>query len=76
VCGELAGDEVATPVLLGLGVTELSMAPAAVPGVKAVVRRWALADARRLAGQALQAGSAADVREMVRAATPECRANS
>lgn len=68
VCGELAGDEVATPVLLGLGVTELSMTPAAVPGVKAVVRRWSVEDARRLADRALQAASAEAVREMARAA--------
>jgi phosphoenolpyruvate-protein phosphotransferase len=71
VCGELAGDELAVPVLIGLGVRELSMAPAAVPGVKAALRRWAMEDARSLAGRSLEADSAETVRQMVRAATPQ-----
>lgn len=70
VCGELAADEVATPLLLGLGVTELSMAPASVPAVKAVVRRWSVEAARLLVPRALDAASAEMVREMARAATP------
>lgn len=34
VCGEMAGDERMTPVLLGFGITELSMTPASLPRVK------------------------------------------
>ncbi|MDR7417400.1 MAG: phosphoenolpyruvate--protein phosphotransferase [Armatimonadota bacterium] len=68
VCGELAADDVATPLLLGLGVTELSMTPAAVPGVKAAVRKWSLGGARRLAAEALEAPSAEAVRDMARGA--------
>jgi phosphoenolpyruvate-protein phosphotransferase len=70
VCGELAGDELAAPVLLGLGVTELSMNPGLVPGVKAVVRRWTMDAAKRLARQALACSSAEAVRDLVRAAQP------
>jgi phosphotransferase system enzyme I (PtsI) len=38
MCGELAGDPVATPILLGLGLDELSMSAAAIPLVKSAVR--------------------------------------
>ncbi len=34
VCGEIAGDDRFTPLLLGFGITELSMAPASLPKVK------------------------------------------
>ncbi len=46
VCGELAGDPAAAVLLAGLGVTELSMAPALVPEVKAALRGVDLADAQ------------------------------
>ena len=64
VCGELAGDPAATPVLLGLGVTELSMAPAAIPLVKEAVRAVDL-EARALAAEAVTLDSAAAVRELL-----------
>ena len=64
VCGELAGDPAAVPVLLGLGVTELSMAPARIPAVKQLVRATDISVARRLAADALAAESAADVRRL------------
>ncbi len=53
VCGELAGDPVYAPLLLGLGVNSLSMAPTWIPAVKYIVRAMTLADARALAQEAL-----------------------
>ncbi len=53
VCGELAGDHRATPLLLGLGVTELSMSAGSLGYVKREVRRTLLEDAHRLADTAL-----------------------
>ena len=66
VCGETAGDALAVPLLLGLGVTELSMAPARIPEAKQAVRAADLGEARRLARTALAAASAADVRALCR----------
>ncbi|MEU7767691.1 phosphoenolpyruvate--protein phosphotransferase [Nocardia sp. NPDC049190] len=70
VCGELAADPVAAPVLLGLGVTELSVSPRAVPMVKATVRDLDLAECRAAAARALTCASAAEVR---RAASRDAR---
>jgi phosphocarrier protein FPr len=64
VCGEVAGDPVAIPLLLGLGVTELSMSPARIALAKQAVRATAIARARSLAGEALAAASAAEVRRL------------
>jgi len=58
VCGEMAGDPVLVPLLLGLGVDELSCAPSLVPPVKFLVRRLKLAEAQELAAFALQCESA------------------
>jgi phosphotransferase system enzyme I (PtsI) len=63
VCGEMAGDTVLVPLLLGLGVDELSAAPPVVPQIKYLIRRLNLADARQLAEFALTSESGGDVLE-------------
>jgi len=68
VCGELAADPLAVPLLLGLGVRELSVNAGAVAAVKAAVRATDLAAARELARQAVGLPSAESVRELVRRA--------
>lgn len=70
VCGELAGDLVAVPVLIGLGVQELSVNPVRVPEVKAAVRRWSMAEARVLAEEALRQADPEAVRRRVMEAHP------
>jgi len=70
VCGELAGDPDAVPLLLGLDLDELSMAPAAIPAVKTIIRRWSGAGAKRLVAKALDLDSASAVRNLVRATAP------
>lgn len=67
VCGGLASDPAAVPILVGLGATELSTVPGFVPEAKAIVRRLTLIDARAHAAQALQCASAAEVRALARA---------
>jgi len=64
VCGEMAADPSAVPILLGLGIRELSAAPPAVPRVKRAVRETDLAWARDLAEEALRLDSAAAVRAL------------
>lgn len=67
VCGEIAGDPAAVPLLVGLGVTRLSAAPTAVPLVKQAVRATVRAEAADLARTALAATSAAEVRALLSA---------
>ncbi len=66
VCGELAADPLAVPLLLGLGVRELSVGARSVGAVKEAVRATDLAIARELAGQATGLSSAQAVRELMR----------
>ncbi len=63
VCGELGGDPLAAPVLVGLGVDELSMAAPSIPSVKAAIRAWPLAEAQALAAEVLGLASPVEVRE-------------
>ena len=63
LCGELAGDERATPLLLGLGLDELSMSAPSIPAVKEAIRSLTMEEAQRMAGKALQLSSASDVEE-------------
>lgn len=66
VCGEMGGDAEATALLLGLGVTELSMSAGSLGSVKREVRRTPLADARRLAAAALACATSEEVRAVTR----------
>jgi phosphocarrier protein FPr len=67
VCGELAADPLAVPILVGLGVDELSVAPRSIGEVKACVRELDLSAAQAMAQTALTLGSAPDVRALVEA---------
>ncbi|MSR65861.1 MAG: phosphoenolpyruvate--protein phosphotransferase [Pedosphaera sp.] len=61
VCGEMAADPTLVPLLLGLGVTKLSVSPIAVPAVKHLIRCLKLSDARELAEFALLAESSVEI---------------
>ena len=65
VCGELAANPQAVPILVGLGVDELSASVPAIPAVKAQVRRLSLSTAQHLAAQALACATATEVRRTV-----------
>ena len=54
VCGEMAGDPIMVPLLLGLGVEELSVAPLSVPKIKYLIRRIKMSEAKELAECALR----------------------
>src|SRR5262249_41608613 len=72
VCGESAGDPVAVPILVGLGVRELSAAPRSLPRVKQIVRSLDSSEAAGLAREALRLASAQNVRRLAaeRCASP------
>jgi phosphoenolpyruvate-protein phosphotransferase len=65
LCGEMAGNPLATPLLLGLGITELSVTPSAVPVVKAAIGRYTLEECRALGRKALAAPDFATVRGLL-----------
>ena len=67
VCGEMAGDPVYVPLLLGLGVDELSAAPPSIPQVKFLIRRLRMSEARELAEFALGCESGAQILERAKA---------
>ena len=61
MCGELAGDVSAVPVLLGLGLDELSMAPSSIPGIKQAIRSWSLDHCKEIAQEALKLPGSSEV---------------
>ncbi|MFT5142268.1 MAG: phosphotransferase system enzyme I (PtsI) [Rhodothermales bacterium] len=61
VCGEMATNLRAVPVLIGLGVDSLSVSPVYLPGVKRVIRAMKLSEGRMLASEALQSQNAVEV---------------
>ena len=61
VCGEMASDPVFTPLLLGLGVDELSAAPPLVAPLKFLIRRLKFSEAKALAEFALGCESASEI---------------
>jgi len=61
VCGEMAGDPVFVPLLLGLGVDGLSMTPPLLPAVKYLIRAMTMADAKALAAEALTLSSPKEI---------------
>ncbi|EKX98243.1 phosphoenolpyruvate-protein phosphotransferase [Aggregatibacter actinomycetemcomitans Y4] len=65
MCGELAGDERATILLLGMGLDEFSMSAISVPRIKKLIRNVNFQDAKALAEKALQQPTAAEIESLV-----------
>ena len=65
MCGELAGDENATILLLGMGLDEFSMSAISVPRIKKLIRNVNYQDAKQLAEKALQQPTAAEIERLV-----------
>jgi phosphoenolpyruvate-protein kinase (PTS system EI component) len=70
LCGELAGEPAAIPILLGLGLDEFSMSPPSVPLAKQIVRELTLSDAQALAEAALEMDSPQAVQDFIRREVP------
>ena len=67
MCGELAGDERATLLLLGMGLDEFSMSAISVPHIKKLVRSVSYQEAKALADEALQKPTAAEIEQLIQA---------
>jgi multiphosphoryl transfer protein len=66
VCGEAASDPVAASLFIGLGVDELSLAPALIPKIKESIRRIARRDMEGVVAEAQELATADDVRALIR----------
>ena len=67
MCGELAGDERATLLLLGMGLDEFSMSAISVPRIKKLIRHVNYQEVKALADEALQKPTAAEIEQLIQA---------
>ena len=65
VCGGIASDPQAVPVLLGLGIDELSVSVPAIPSIKAEVRKYSMKKCRSIAKKTLNCASSSEVRKLL-----------
>ena len=65
MCGELAGDERATLLLLGMGLDEFSMSAISIPTVKKIIRSTSFSEVKALADKALSMATAAEIESLV-----------
>jgi len=70
LCGEMAADPGALVLLLGLGVTEFSMSPAAIPEARELVRQVTMREARRTAVRAVSRPTSTDIAALLAARFP------
>lgn len=66
MCGEMAADPIHLPILMGLGIEELSMAPQSIAEIKNMIRKISVSEARKLMGTLLQQASAADMHRIIK----------
>ena len=65
LCGEMAGDPVAVPLLIGMGLDEFSMSPASILSIRAMLRRLSSVAMKRLVEEALELADQAQVKRLV-----------
>lgn len=75
VCGEMAGEPLLVPLLLGMGIDELSTSPVTVPRIKKIIRTLSIVEARDLARQVMECTSGTEImnraEQFVRRIAPE-----
>ncbi len=71
LCGEMAGDVVAAPILLGLGIDELSMRPSVIPFVKRLLRHSCFRQLKELGREVIKCGEASEVRNLLASYLPK-----
>ncbi|MDK2463846.1 MAG: phosphoenolpyruvate--protein phosphotransferase [Candidatus Korarchaeota archaeon] len=65
MCGEMAGDELAIPLLVGMGLDEISMVPTSIPRAKRLVRSITKESAEKLVAEALEAATLGEVKRIL-----------
>lgn len=65
ICGELAGDTLATPLLIGMGLDELSASPRLIPQLKQKIRTLDSQECKSIAEKALRLSTSSEVRELL-----------
>ena len=71
MCGEMAGDELAIPLLVGLGLDEFSMSATSILRARSQIKTLSLTDMQELAAKALQMQTASQAVELVKEATAQ-----
>lgn len=66
VCGEMASDPIATPLLVGFGIDELSVVPSIFPEIKQIIRKINFKDAKRLADEILTLPTESEIKKRVK----------
>ncbi|RKZ20327.1 phosphoenolpyruvate--protein phosphotransferase, partial [bacterium] len=66
VCGEIAGDPLSVPVLLGLGVDELSTSPIIIPEIKSIIRGLTMEEARSITEKVMRMNRVEEIRRYLR----------
>ncbi len=65
LCGEMAADTLAMPVLIGLGLKRLSISPATIPYAKRIIRNCSYAKAKQLADACLMLSTESEIQEVI-----------
>ena len=71
MCGEMAGEELAVPVLLGLGLDEFSMSATSILAARKMVRSLNYQEMKEMANRALECGTQEEVLEIIHGAIPQ-----
>jgi len=66
ICGEMAGDPILTPLLLGLGIDEVSMSPFMIPEIKKIIRSMTYREAQEIARHVLTFETGTEVLNFLR----------
>ncbi|MDO9264981.1 MAG: putative PEP-binding protein, partial [Desulfosalsimonadaceae bacterium] len=65
MCGEMAGEIINLPILMGIGIDALSMAPQSIPSVKNMIRKISVSESRLFLKEVLKQTSAADTMQLI-----------
>jgi phosphotransferase system enzyme I (PtsI) len=65
MCGEMAADPMHLPILMGMGIEELSMAPQSIPKIKNIIRKINVSDVQKLMNALLQQASVEDMQRII-----------